>query len=1324
MKKNVIKLVLDGQQVVVKAVNQSEYLIVDKDGGSPKKIFLKKVNDDLEIYSSDTATIPDVIIEDYYAANMEVEVSGVDSLTNEVFNYDIPETMESNNEFVTASRETFDTSVSSMSPTTMALGALGIVGAGVALASSSSSSDSSDSSNSSANNKVSGNFSSGPALDSNDLTVTAYSVDGTELATTKVNEDGSYSLNVGSYSGVVLLYLNDDSTNDNVDYMDEATAQAKDLDGVLLSVGVVNGENTVININPLTSIAAHSAGVILTGDILDTNSIKNLTAEIVNNANSGTADTYGIVEDLLTAEIVTTITVEGGDSSESANLYGHVLDAISKAENELGLSTSQLVSNLASQSETAKLKANESIKKHLAENLSDTDIESDPFIYLENSVINKESKDSTTSLKFGVSGIAEGTEVSLKIGDSGTPITGTVTADGKVEFDSSDLATLADDTYTYTFSVGEETIEGTFIVDTTLPGLITNFTEVDTGTLDNDRITNNGKISFTGLEAGATWEYTTDGGSTWQKGSGNSFTLSEGEYSENQVQVRQTDAAGNTGEAGSVAAITVDTTAVTASEIITKAVIGAIKVTSLEGGDTFAYSTDGGTTYTIANVGTTSFNVEPGDYADGKFFVKVIDAAGNESEPKNLGAVTVSEGITLSLEEDTGISTTDGITSNDVVNLSGLIEGATWEYSTDGGNTWTDGSDTSFTLPDGEYTSETVVVRQTAPGETEPTEPSYLDPVTIDTAAPTKPTLTLSEDTGTNTNDYISSNGLLNVGSLEEGAIVKYSTDNGDTWKDGSTLEEGEYDAGTVKVKVIDKAGNESISDAFANKIIIDKTAPTAISGTQGDNSIDVTGIEAGASWQYSKDGGTTWIDGTGTNFNPGTGEYAAGDLVIRQIDVAGNISATKALGAITIEGLSLSFTDTGESTTDKITNNNVVTVSGITNGATWEYSTDGGTNWTTGTDTSFTLTDGDYSNGDIQVRETVDSVTSDPTSLESEIHVDTDAPVGLATELNDTTVTVTGVESGATWEYSTDGGNNWNTGTDTSFTLSSPDFADGSVQVRQVDVAGNESTETVVVKPITNLDVRSDIYINHAALSSGEILTVTTTDGSNFYVKDTGETYSDEAMTNQIGTTTFDTSVNGKLGIDLSNDLDFSSDYTLSIGSDVNNTTTVLEFSTVTPGTTSAAKQKYNEGSNVDVVESIKYDNNGDIVDSISWLSLDGLTTDGNFSTSDYEADLGIADIGIVMTNSNSDQSIFSLLGGDTKGGITFNNVDSGDLIYVDNKPAIDTPSTYNVGTADDDSFYTENGGATTLIYDEGLSLGITLEDSTKLLANNNIVG
>ena len=79
----------------------------------------------------------------------------------------------------------------------------------------------------------------------------------------------------------------------------------------------------------------------------------------------------------------------------------------------------------------------------------------------------------------------------------------------------------------------------------------------DTGVMGTDGITKIGTLNVVGLENGATWQYSTNGGGSWLAGSGTSFTLSgDGAKS---VTVRQTDAAGNVGAASSALSFTLDT---------------------------------------------------------------------------------------------------------------------------------------------------------------------------------------------------------------------------------------------------------------------------------------------------------------------------------------------------------------------------------------------------------------------------------------------------------------------------------------------------------------------------------------------------------------------------------------------------------------------------------------------------------------------------------------------------------------------------------------------------------------------------------------------
>ncbi|MFW1999748.1 hypothetical protein ACG92W_12330 [Acinetobacter ursingii] len=168
--------------------------------------------------------------------------------------------------------------------------------------------------------------------------------------------------------------------------------------------------------------------------------------------------------------------------------------------------------------------------------------------------------------------------------------------------------------------------------------------------------------------------------------------------------------------------------------------------------------------------------------------------------------------LTLQLEHDTGISKTDGITSDGTVLVKGLHEGQAWEYSIDGGNTWTTGTGSSFELAPNTYAQGNVLARVSSTGETQVNISTALKAVTIDQSNPDALTAALATDTGI-AGDRISQDGTINVTGLEDGAKLQYSLDNGATWKtvvsgNSFTLAEGTYANGTVQIRQVDTAGN------------------------------------------------------------------------------------------------------------------------------------------------------------------------------------------------------------------------------------------------------------------------------------------------------------------------------------------------------------------------------------------------------------------------------------------------------------------------------------------------------------------------------------
>ncbi|WP_230973868.1 Ig-like domain-containing protein, partial [Burkholderia stagnalis] len=462
-------------------------------------------------------------------------------------------------------------------------------------------------------------------------------------------------------------------------------------------------------------------------------------------------------------------------------------------------------------------------------------------------------------------------------------------------------------------------------------------------------------------------------------------------------------------------------------------------------GATVEYSTDGGHTW------NTSFSAVEGP---NDVQVRQTDIASNTSDPTSF-SFTLDTSATapgVALTTDSGSSASDHVTNVGTLNLTGVETGATVQYSVDNGGHW----NTSFSAVEG---LNDVQVRQTdiAGNTSDPTSFSF----TLDTFA-AAPGVALTTDSGSSASDHVTNVGTLNLSGVETGATVEYSTDGGHTWSTSFSAVEGVND---VQVRQTDVAGNTSSATSFSFTLDTSATAPgvalTTDSGSSASDhvtnvgTLNLSGVETGATVEYSIDGGHTW----NTSFSAVEG---LNDVQVRQIDVAGNTSNPTSFSftldtSATAPGVALT-TDSGSSASDHVTNVGTLNLSGVETGATVEYSIDGGHTW----NTNFNATEGV---NDVQVRQTdIAGNTSVPTSFGFTLDTSAAAPgVALATDsgsstsdhvTNAGTLNLTGVETGATVEYSIDGGHTWNT------SFSAVEGVN-DVQVRQTDVAGNTSSAT-----------------------------------------------------------------------------------------------------------------------------------------------------------------------------------------------------------------------------------------------------------------------
>nr|MDH4478510.1 cadherin repeat domain-containing protein [Rhodoferax sp.] len=198
-------------------------------------------------------------------------------------------------------------------------------------------------------NLVQGQLTAGPTVSGHGLGVDVFQADGkTLLGHVKINPDGSFTVNVGAYTGVIIAKITDENTNN--DYMDEASGEAKDLDDdvVLMAVANVSSGITVININPITTIAALKAGMTSNGEL--GNSATLLSKEQVTGANAVVASALGL-DNILITKPVTTVIADGTanpdfDTAEmsAGETYGALLASLSGVDQTHGTAaTIQLV---------------------------------------------------------------------------------------------------------------------------------------------------------------------------------------------------------------------------------------------------------------------------------------------------------------------------------------------------------------------------------------------------------------------------------------------------------------------------------------------------------------------------------------------------------------------------------------------------------------------------------------------------------------------------------------------------------------------------------------------------------------------------------------------------------------------------------------------------------------------------------------------------------------------------------------------------------------------------------------------------------------------
>jgi hypothetical protein len=159
-------------------------------------------------------------------------------------------------------------------------------------------------------------------------------------------------------------------------------------------------------------------------------------------------------------------------------------------------------------------------------------------------------------------------------------------------------------------------------------------------------------------------------------------------------------------------------------------------------------------------------------------------------------------------------------------------------------------------------------------------------------------------DTGISVTDGVTQNGLWAVDSA--GIDWEFSLDMGGTWSRGvgSTFEVKGDGAKMIWVRAYDEAGNTS--EVVRVNCMLDTTPPASVgvqARTEGvTNTLQLSGIEPGARWEYALDPQGAWMPGRGASL--GTLGNGLATVWLRQVDMAGNASAPEAFDLIKPDGL------------------------------------------------------------------------------------------------------------------------------------------------------------------------------------------------------------------------------------------------------------------------------------------------------------------------------------------------------------------------------------------------------------------------------------
>ena len=497
-----------------------------------------------------------------------------------------------------------------------------------------------------------------------------------------------------------------------------------------------------------------------------------------------------------------------------------------------------------------------------------------------------------------------------------------------------------------TYNVSVRLAEGICQVDYGTPTVINALTPPTINTVSATNPTdcgvNDASITVTASSGTGSFEYSVDGGTTWQ--TSNVFNnLSPSTYN---ISVRNDDGTCQVNYASStiINALTPPTIDNVAFTTPTDCGMNnaSITVTASSGTGSFEYSVDGGTTWQTSS----TFNgLSPNTY-------NVSVRNDNGTCQMDYGTSIIINALTPPTIDDVVVTAPDDCgLSNASITVSASSGTGNFEYSIDGGSTW-QASNTFGPLAPNTYN---VSVRndngicQVDYGTATVINP--LTPPTIDDVAASDPT-----DCGLN-------NGSITITASSGTGSFEYSIDAGATWQTSNTFDD--LTPGTYNASVRNDNGTCQV-DYGANTVINSLPLPVITSVNSSDPSYcgatdgSITVNTSGTSLEYSADGGTTWQTTNAFN-NLSAGTY---QIAVRNNDGTCLVNHTSDISLLNIN--TPIFNDVTSINVDNcqlITGSISISASG--GSGVFQYSIDGRSSWSD----NATFTDLGVGNYDVYLR-------------------------------------------------------------------------------------------------------------------------------------------------------------------------------------------------------------------------------------------------------------------------------------------------------------------------------------------------------------------